>query len=237
MCRATIQKKEVKMYTRAKYYENFKSRFDMILKEYRAEVVGLPLYDEFVEEIRIKKRENDKTKLQSSYLLRLKALLNDIDKELKSKTDEYKNITAAGFNSPVNKSFAATEYQNALTIFQMKPDNIEFYIKDAAENGRFEFLFTLDKLFNNTKGIQQGYKIRFNNVMDAVKEQFGIVELSGRKTELEQMVTSVNDYYELLKEDYAKFEIQVNGIFRVTERMRDAGQREGESLQITSIMK
>ncbi len=214
----------------------FNDRLDTILSQFASDIHGLPSFDEYAQKFRVAKINESKQSIISTAKTKLQSLHDQLAKEITGLNDQIAKIKAPNLNStdPMIKVYGAIEYNNALLIIQNKPKNIGTILKDAANQGRMEFVFEVANGILKSEATEN-YKRVVSFVLDAILEQTGVTKIEAQKQELELLFVETKDYLELVKSDPEKFEANVSTKARVVRAMYENGQFEGESIFLKRV--
>ena len=211
-------------------------RMNEILKFFSVQISGIPIYDQFKEDVKVTMQRRDKDKIIEETKTKLKTLLNTLDNELKKIAKSISEIIAP--NTMVKTSIntegiiAELQYSTALDVARWRPDHIHKILQLAFEQKRFEFFFTTVDYILNDPDAPVGYKNKVRNVYETVEKQLGLVELRATKKQAETNLVEVKTYLELITVSPDEFEAKVRQSILTAKTMFKAGQLEGERILV-----
>lgn len=209
-------------------------RLNKILKSFYDKKLNVASYDEFTETIRDEKKNRDIETIIKETKRELKGLAESLEVSIKQITKEIDSVAYPNLSKDLTltgeKKYGAIEFQNALEIAQMKPDNIHQILKTAIEHKRFDFVFTTLELLMNQKDLPIHYKQKIETIHKELYKMVGFDEKNKKKEQLNFELLECRDQIKLIEDSPEKFEANVMSSIRVAGAMKKAGQLEGETI-------
>ena len=207
-------------------FEN--NRLIAVFKKYADKKSGISSYSHYNEQLRAEKRDEDLEGIRSQTKLDLKNLKDSFQSEIKSKVSEIDSICFPNITKDVSisgeKSYGALEFQNALALYQAKPNNLLEILKTALAHKRNDFIFLTLNLIMKDKKLSFAEKNIVQNIYDEISQQVGITEKKKQLEKAEQFFVETSDSLELIDASPQEFDSQVMSTFKVYDAMKAAKQ-------------
>jgi len=205
-----------------------------IIQFYNSEKKGMKTYEDFREDIRANRINQDLSKIADQTKTKFRNLISTIQKEIEKLNTQLNEVKYPNISKSTNlyndKTFGSSEYNNAILLHDKRPSNIEKLLKEALEHNRNELVFWVIDFYLNDPDIPEREKRAVQNFYDVISERLGILANLKLKDELEAELVEAQGYLALIERSVEEFEGRISLMKKTAQVMYEAGDYDGKAI-------